>query len=145
MRLIIISNDKEIIYVSNVPVDSSVSIHFILNQIKNKKLKIFIINLFLIKTNSLLKLFGHFKNKFTKNNSNRTNDLNYFSDKFNFCSENQQFLRKWNIDYLNTNIESLLELLKTAYLLGVKKLVDLVLHGIGIIFIRRIITIHIYT
>jgi len=138
MKFIIVSAEKELISVSSSLLGSSVPIRFMHNQFRGKKLEFIIITFYLIKSKSILKLIEFCKHTYFNIKYKNSYDLDCCNNEYELYFKKKQYYNSWNRDFLKINTMSLLEVLVTAHLLVVKELIELVVYGLAIFFIRRL-------
>lgn len=138
MKIVLITMEKDLISVDNALVTSSISMNFIGNQLKKKKIEIIIITLNSIKSRILLKMLEYGTHKYIKCLEDQFYPRKF--KKFNYESWNKIELQvqQWYRIFIKINIDSLIELLFSSALFILEELVELSLYGIAIIFLRRI-------
>lgn len=138
MKFIFVSMEKDLMSVEPKILKSSILIRFLENQLSVGDLKFVIITLNLVKSQILLKLIEFCKFKYFKY---KVSSLDYKTDKDFFYGQWNFFdlhVEQWYKNFITISIISLFDLLVLGYILGIEELIDLSLHGISIVLVKKV-------
>jgi hypothetical protein len=136
MKVIFITKEKNLVSIDSVFTLPSISMRFVKNQLKKKKLSFIIITVNLVENQILLKLIEFFKHNYFKHHANKF--IGFVCK--NFLEENwvETYTNEWFKNFLNLNIRLKLDILKSAYLLNIIELTELLLYSILGFFLKKL-------
>lgn len=138
MKIIALSNEKDLFFLEQTLTKPSILFRFFGNQLKKKNVKFIVVTLIVIKSQILLKLIEFFRYKYLECKEGSPYYLlnGNFNDEWESSSES--YSEQWYKNFIKINISSLIDLLLSSYILGIDEIIDLSLYGIAVFFIKRI-------
>ena len=138
MKFIILSNEKDLIFLESSLNKPSILFRFFRNQLKKKNIRFIVISLTIIKSQILLKLVEFFRHKYIEYNQRPFYCLllggNFMNE---WENSNELYSEQWYKNFIKIKIISLIELLVSGYFFGIDEIIDLSLYGIAVFFIQK--------